>query len=87
MTFSRVLVSSAMLMGGLGSALLVRMGGLTRRGVVCPGPWAREEVESLSSLEFLIFKADSERWVCSDSFRGLLSGGMLDMRRGMDGGS
>jgi hypothetical protein len=36
MTFSRVLISSAMLMGGLGRALLVRMGGLTRRGVVEP---------------------------------------------------
>jgi hypothetical protein len=87
MTFSRVLVSSAKLIGGLGRALLVRIGGLTRRGVVCPGLWALDEVVSLSSLEFLIFKAERERWACSDSFRGLLSGGMLDMRRGMDGGS
>jgi hypothetical protein len=73
-------------MGGLGRALLVRRGGLTRRGVVCPGPRALDDALSLSSLEFLIFKAERDRWVCSDSFRGLLSGGILDMRRGIDGG-
>jgi hypothetical protein len=35
-TFSRVRSSSALFKGGLGSALLVRSGGLTRRGVVDP---------------------------------------------------
>jgi hypothetical protein len=35
-TFSRVFISSATLMGGLGRALLVRKGGLTRRGVIDP---------------------------------------------------
>lgn len=86
MTFSLVLISSALLIGGLGRALLVRRGGLTRRGVVAPAIWALLIPLSLSSVLVRAFKVPIDRWFCSDSFRGLLFAGILDMRRGITGG-
>jgi hypothetical protein len=85
MTFSRVRISSALFKGGLGSALLVRNGGLTRRGVVEPDAWVPDMIFSLSSTLFFALKVQSDRWFCKDSFLGLLLTGMLDMRRGMTG--
>jgi hypothetical protein len=61
MTFSRVFISSAILMGGLGKALLVRRGGLTRRSVVDPAAWALVMVFSFSSLKFLGFIVHNDR--------------------------
>jgi hypothetical protein len=49
MTFSLVRISSATFIGGLGRALLVRKGGLTRRGVVEPATWALVMTFSFSS--------------------------------------
>jgi hypothetical protein len=81
-TFSLVRVSSSTFMGGLGSALSVRSGGLRRRGVV--GPAACAEA-SFSTWPLLGFKLDVDRWTGSDSFRGWVLAGMLDIRRGMTG--
>jgi hypothetical protein len=74
------------LRGGLGRALLVRRGGLTRRGVVKPADWALVMKFSLSSGLVLGLRVHSDLWFCSDSFRGLVLAGMLDMRRGITGG-
>lgn len=79
-------VSSSLGIGGVGSALFVRSGGLTFLCVVAPAARVELVVSSFPSrLRRAGFNGDMDSWF-SDNLRGLLFMGMLDMRKGMMGG-
>jgi hypothetical protein len=73
-------------MGGLGSALFLRIGGLTLRGGVEPASRGVVALSFSSELLRTAFSVDVDRWIGNDSLRGLLLAGMLDMRNGIGGG-
>jgi hypothetical protein len=73
-------------MGGLGSALFLRIGGLTFRGGVDVVSRGLITYSFSSELLRMALRVDVDRWTGRDSFRGLLLAGILDMRKGMLGG-
>jgi hypothetical protein len=81
-----VRISSSALVGGLGRALSVWIGGLTLR-VGVDDVFRRLTTVSFSSeLSLVALSVVIDRRIGKDSLRGLLLAGMLDIRNGIGGG-